>query len=91
MKKDGNILRDAGGHECYVCRMCPSSNQKLIRKNRKGYEECQKLGLCLLCYNLQLEDGRSNGSSLKEDKLQSINELTAATSDLDETGYDSIR
>ena len=91
MKKDGKILRDAGGHECYICRTCPPSNQKPIRKNRKGYEECHKTSLCLLCYNLQLEDGRSNGSNLKEDKLQRSYELTAATSDLDETRYDSIR
>ena len=91
MKKDGKILRDAGGHECYVCKMCSPFNQILIRKNRKGYEECHKLSLCLLCYNLQLEDGRSNGSNLKENKQQSLYDLTAASSDLDETRYDSIR
>jgi hypothetical protein len=40
LKKDKKILRGESGHENYVCKLCPSNNKKLIRKNQKGYEAC---------------------------------------------------
>ena len=67
-RKQNDVLRDAGGHECYACRMCPSSNQKLIRKNRKGYEACQKSSLCAPCYNMQIRDDSNKEYILKGDQ-----------------------
>ena len=68
MRKDGKILRDASGHECYVCKLCPLNIEKLIRKNKKGYEACEKLSLCAPFFNLQTKDDSQKVLILSEDQ-----------------------
>ena len=89
MKKDGKILRDPSGHESYVCRTCRPNDKTLIRINRKGYEDCQKLNLCLLCYNMYLESGKSISLNLKEQNQFSLQDQTAAESEVDEADKDT--
>ena len=47
LKKEENLLKDASGHASYVCRTCQPAEKTRLRRGRKGYEECQKLNLCL--------------------------------------------
>jgi hypothetical protein len=68
LRKDEKILRGASGHKNYVCKLCLSNNKKLIRKNQKGYEACQKLSLCPACYNMLAKDDSKKGLALNEDQ-----------------------
>ena len=87
-EKDEKILRDAGGHDCYICKLCPSNIEKLIRKNQKGYEAYEKLSLCPPCYNMQAKDGSKKGFALNEDQ-QNIFDQTAAESEADHAEEDT--
>ena len=82
MKKDKKILRGESGHENYVCKLCPSKNKKLIRKNQKGYEACQKLSLCPFCYKNLSKNYSKKGLALNEDQ-ENIFDQTAAESDVE--------
>ena len=57
MKKASNVTRDKSGHRTYICNDCPNERKKLPRKNEKGYEACQKLNLCAICYNKKVREG----------------------------------
>ena len=81
-------MRDAGGHECYICKLCPSNIEKLIRKNQKGYEAYEKLSLCPPCYNMQAKDGSKKGLALNEDQ-KNIFDQTAAESEADHAEEDT--
>ena len=88
MKNDEKILRDASGHECYICKLCPSNNEKLIRKNQKGYEAYEKLSLCPPCYNMQAKNGSKKMLALIEDQ-ENIYDQTAAESEVDQADKDT--
>ena len=88
LKKDEKILRDASGHECYICKLCPSNIEKLIRKNKKGYEACEKLSLCAPCFNMQAKDDSQKVLILSEDQ-QNIFDQTAAESEADHAEEDT--
>ena len=88
MKNDEKILRDASGHECYICKLCTSNDEKLIRKNQKGYEACEKLSLCPPCYNIHAKDGIKKNFALNEDQ-ENFFDQTAAESEVDQADKDT--
>ena len=88
MKKDKKILRGESGHENYVCKFCPSNNKKLIRKNQKGYEACQKLSLCPFCYKKLSKNDSKKVLALNEDQ-ENIFDQTAAESEVDQADKDT--
>ena len=68
--------------------MCPSNIEKLIRKNKKGYEACEKLSLCAPCFNLQTKDDSQKILLLNEDQ-ENIFDQTAAESEVDQADKDT--